>query len=111
MAGVPFEIEVERARFLAPLLWLDEKHLAVRTGNADAGQFDDQGFRWHLVGRDGKVIRALTAGLTRGEDKQAFKAPVAVPDAPLLMLAAGQLWPLPAPGDLSSDEQTSEPQY
>src|SRR3546814_2635234 len=28
MAGVPFEIEVERARFLAPLLWLDrsEEH-------------------------------------------------------------------------------------
>src|SRR3546814_16292837 len=84
--------------FLAPLLWLDEKHLAVRTRNADAGQFDAQGFRWHLVGRDGKVIRELTAGLTRGEAKQAFKAPAAVHAAALLMLADGPTWRLPVRG-------------
>src|SRR3546814_6012769 len=102
MAGVRFESECERARFLAPLRLLDEQHLAVRTRNAYAGQFDDQGFRWHLVGRDGKLIRERTAGLTRCEDKQAFKAPGAVHDAALLMLADGQLWRLPVRGEPQS---------
>src|SRR3546814_19236171 len=107
MAGVPFEIEVERARFLAQLLWLDEKHLPLRTRNADAGQFDDQGFRWHLVGRDGKVIRELTAGMQRGEDKPAFKAPVAVIDPALRMLPDGQFSRLPGRGEPQRRTQTT----
>src|SRR3546814_18554950 len=43
MAGVPFEIEVERARFLQPLLWLADKHLAVPTRNRSEGRRDGNG--------------------------------------------------------------------
>ena len=96
--GLVWDMEVENARLLAPILWLDENHLAVRTHNKDAGEFGNQEFRWHLVTRAGQVVKELTAGLPRGEDKQALKLPAAVYQGALLLIADGQLWRLPADG-------------
>ena len=101
--GLPFDTEedVHVATLMAPLLWLDDKHLAVRSRNVDAKQFEDQGYRWHLARRDGTVLRELTTELPRGDDKHAFDAPVAVYRGALLMLADGQLWRLPQQGKAS----------
>ena len=98
--GLAFDTEedLRNAGLVAPLLWLDDEHLAIRSRNADAGEFEDQGFRWHLARRDGTVLRELTTGLARGDDKQAFFVPIAVHDGGLLMLADGQLWRLPQQG-------------
>ncbi len=90
--GLAWDTEVEQARFMAPVLWLDETHLAVRTRNKQAGEFENQEFRWNLVARTGEVVRELTAGLPRGEDKQALKLPAAVHRGALLLIADGQLW-------------------
>lgn len=96
--GLAWDIEVEQARFLAPVLWLDESHLAVRTRNKEAGEFGNQEFRWNLVTRGGEVLRELSAGLPRGEDKQALKLPAAVYQGALLLIADGQLWRVPVEG-------------
>ena len=101
LEGLPFETEWDLLMGVvyAPLLWLDDEHLAVRTRDAKAGEFDDQGFRWHLVKRDGTVVRELTAGLPRGEDKEVFRAPIAVHQGMLLMIGNGQLWRIPLEGE------------
>lgn len=96
--GLAWDTEVEQSRFLAPILWLDENHLAVRTRNKEAGQFGNQDFRWNLVTRDGKVVRELSDGLPRGEDKQALKLVAAVHQGALLLIADGQLWRVPVEG-------------
>ncbi len=97
-----WDIEVEQAHFSAPLLWLDDDHLAIRTRNKDAGEFGNQEFRWHLVTRAGALVRELTAGVPRGEDKQALKFPAAVHQGALLLIADKQLWRLPAEGQATS---------
>ena len=96
--GLAWDIEVERARLLAPVMWVDESHLAIRTRNPEAREFENQAFRWHLVTRDGEVLRELTAGLPRGDDKRALAAIMGVHDGAALMIADGQLWRLPVDG-------------
>ncbi|KAF1717015.1 hypothetical protein CSC74_09140 [Pseudoxanthomonas yeongjuensis] len=96
--GLAWDTEVEQARFLAPVLWLDESHLAVRTRNKEAGEFGNQEFRWNLVTRGGEVVKELSAGLPRGEDKQALKLPAAVHQGALLLIADGRLWRVPVEG-------------
>jgi len=99
--GLVWDTEVERAMYLAPLVWLDEDHFALRTRNKEAGQFENQGFRWHLVTRAGAVLKELTAGLATGKDKKEFKQPVAAYRGGLLMVADGQLWHLGTEGPRS----------
>lgn len=95
---VRFHQEFGYAAQFAPVLWVDEEHLAVRTRNEQAGQFEDQQFRWFLVDRRGKALRELTAGLARGEDKKAFESPVGVYRGSLLVAGGGHLWRLPVQG-------------
>jgi dipeptidyl aminopeptidase/acylaminoacyl peptidase len=96
--GLVWDTEEEQARYLAPLLWLDEQHLAVRTRRKDAGQFEDQDYRWTRIDRSGAVQGELTAAIPRGDDKQVFKYPVAVYQGGLLFIADRQLWHAPAQG-------------
>jgi dipeptidyl aminopeptidase/acylaminoacyl peptidase len=83
----------------SPVLWLDEEYLAIRTRNEQAGQFDDQQFRWFLINRKGEALRELTAGLERGRDNRAFENPVAVYRGSLLVMADDHLWRLPVKGE------------
>lgn len=87
-----WDTEEEQARFVAPLLWLDDEHLAIRTRRESAGQFEDQEFRWTRVARDGRVLGELTADIPRGDDKQVFRYPMAVYRGGLLFIANKQLW-------------------
>jgi dipeptidyl aminopeptidase/acylaminoacyl peptidase len=96
--GVALVPEEMNARPFTPVLWVDDAHLAVRTKNTAAGQFDDQDYRWHLLTREGKRVRELTAGLPRKEDKAAFKSPIAVRDGRLLFVNKGDLWDVPLQG-------------
>lgn len=96
--GLEWDTEEEQARYVAPLLWLDDEHLAVRTRREGAGEFEDQGFRWTRINRAGAVQGELTAQIPRGEDKQVFKYPVATYQGGLLFIASRQLWQVPAQG-------------
>lgn len=91
--GLDFEVvnDMRRQALYLPLTWLDDGHFAVRTWDRDAGEEGDQDYRWHLVGRDGTVIRELTDGLPR-TGREALRSPVAVHRGDLLMLAGGRLW-------------------
>lgn len=97
--GLDWDTEVEETRFSPPLLWMDDRHLAIRTRKANAGEFSDQEFRWHLVDLRGQLIRELSAGLPRGHDKQALKFPAAIYQGSMLIVADGQLWRIPAQGE------------
>ena len=93
-----WDTEIERSRFVAPILWLDESHFVLRTRNKDAGQFENQDFRWSLVDTNGKLLRELTADIPRGSSKEVLKLPVAVHKGALLIIADGDLWRVPKDG-------------
>src|SRR5690606_7877384 len=96
--ALDWDSEIEHSRFVSPILWLDENHLALRTRNKEASQFENQDFRWTLVSQDGKPVRELTAHVPRGKDKQDLKFPLGVHRGALLMISDGKLWRLAQDG-------------
>lgn len=103
--GLDWDTEIERSRFVSPIVWLDENRLALRTRDKRAGQFDNQDFQWHLATTEGKVLRTLSSDLSRGKDKEALKFPLGVHKGALLLVADGKLWRVPQegkPADLTS---------